>query len=796
MNKNSRRKFIKDLGFISAGTFILPNLKFTADNTAHAKIIILGGIASCAGLTYNGWYSASLVISDEHRHSVSDSDIDSNLSFEARGNLLQKWLAEQHLDCSAKLILTTSYHTSANKELVCEKSIFPPVSPREKTASPVVVFVSRDKNKWHLNLYRNDVLSRLLSSDTSIRYPSVISVKDDIIISYEKDNGSDGLISLINKQGEIIYQTRGRRAKLVNADDNIILMKEICTNNSIITSIELVKEKRKEKIWNLPGEDDYTFNGDICYYKGKLYVVAETTHAFGQDDRLGNFRKLRAWKVSLSDKSIRPMAEQSLIPIPEQTSTWMKENLSPIRPIIFIEKGIPVVFYRQFRDAGFKHFGWDLFKTGLKGGKWNQPIRISENIISPDTSLGIVQQGDSYLLAMPSFDYGPQIDGGPVVPVNHRIEIINQNRTKEFPYIIGKGTHRFKFEESIGYKNIAQKPPELSCETDNRFLIWGDLHMHSTYSKCIASMNGMPDEMFRYQRDVLQNEVLCSLEHSHFMKGSEQKYVYDILEAESSNNHIVIYGDEPGIKQGRHTNFYSYKRDVIEKLRNIIILFDRSNRSQIYKAIKTFIEKDDLLVTRHFHGNMYPSEKEMLDSFDAELEWVFEAMQGRTNAMMENNFPNCFLNGGKKVGLYGGTDHYRGVGPNHYCLTGFWVKEFSPEGVWEALKSRKTIAVSNAKIAMFATLNNKLFGEEMTVQQSDMIFKVNLSSVHPVKRLGLMRDGEMLGWISVNDTMVQTELTDTNVAKGYHWYCVTAEAESVYEETALGHISPFFVTVI
>ncbi len=756
MDKNNRRKFIKELGLISMGTFVLPELNLTAKGLAQATgMNIPGGIASCAGVTKNGWYAASLVFSDENKHTLSDTIVDSNMDFEERGNLLQEWMSEQQKDCSAKLLLTTSWQTSANKELACEKSILFPVSPREKTASPVVVFVSRDAHQWHLRLFHKGKVTTLCSSQNSIRYPSVVVLKDELLISYEKDQGNEGHISMVNSQGKIIYQTQGRRAKLVNADGQVALMKERCTSNSITSCIELIDKNRLKKTWDLPMEDDYTFNGDICFDKGKLYVVAETTRAFGQDDRMGNFRALRSWSASLSDNRFRPVAGQSLIPVPEETSTWMRENLSPIRPVIFMEDGAPVVLYRQFRDAGFKRFGWDLFKTVAKNGTWIPPVRITENLISPDAGFGFIQQHDSYILTTPSFDNHPHgVKGEPVAPTNHRIEIINQNKNRTFPHLHGNGSREFIFEESKGFKNIAQKPAELSCETEGRFLIWGDMHVHSTYSKCISSMNGMPDETFRYQRDVLQNEVLCSLEHSKFMKGSEQKYVYDLLEAESSNKHIVLYGDEPSIIQGRHTNFYAYKRDVIEQLRNIIILYER-DRSQIYRAIKSFIEKDDLLVTRHFHGEDYSSEKEMLDTFDPELEWVFEAMQGRTNSMMENNFPNVFLNGGKRVGLYGGTDHYRGVGPNHYCLTGFWVKEFSPEGVWEALKNRKTIAVSDAKIAMFATLNNQTFGEEMTVKQSDMIFRVNLSSARKVNRVGLMRDGEMLDWIPVNNTMAE-----------------------------------------
>lgn len=779
------------------GTFVLPELNLTAKDLAHAKRMnIPGGIASCAGVTENGWYAVSLMISDDHLHSQDDGPLDTDLDFEERGDLLQKWLKEQQETCPARLVLTTSWQSEGHQELACEHSILFPVSPKEKTSSPVVVFVSRNAQQWHLNLLHKGKLAKLCSSWNSIRYPSVVSLSDELLISYEQDEGNEGHIFLVNARGKSMYQTLGRRAKLVKADDQIFLMKERYTNNSITSCIELIDNNKQEKAWDLPVEDDYTFNGDICFDEGKLYVVAETSHAFGQDDRMGNFRQLRAWHASLSDHNFSPVAGQSLIPVPEKTSTWMRENLSPIRPIIFIEKGKPVVLYRQFRDAGFKRFGWDLFKTTAENGNWTPPVRITENLISPDTGFGFIQQADSNILTVPSFDNNFKgIKGEPVVPTNHRTEILHQNRHTSFPTIQGNGSRKYEFEAPTSYINIAQKPPELACETEGRFLIWGDMHVHSSYSKCIASMNGMPDEVFRYQRDVLKNEVLCSLEHSKFMQGSEQKYVFDLLEAEASDKHIVLFGDEPSIVQGRHTNFYSYKREVMEQLRNIVHLYE-GDRSQIYRAIKAHIEKDELLVTRHFHGEDYPSREEMLDTFDPELEWVFEAMQGRTNAMMENDFPNVFLNGGKKVGLYGGTDHYRGVGPNHYCLTGFWVKEFSPEGVWEALKSRRTIAVSDAKIAMYATLNNRVFGEEMTVSQSDMVFKVELSSALPLKRLGLMRDGEMLEWLTVNDTTARIELVDKSVERGYHWYSVTAEAESAYEDAALGHLSPFFVTVI
>ena len=429
---NSRRKFIKDIGFVSLGTIITADFNLSAKSISYSGSVTLpGGFATCAGMSENGWYAASLVLNNDDKHSISDTEMGSDISFRKKGEMLKEWTGKHPSDHKARLVLSSSWQDHKTEEIACEDVILFPVSPAGMTNSPVVVFVSRNEGSWFLNLYRDGENKKIFSSQHSIRYPSVISIKNDIVVSFEQKNGE---IFLINSNGQGLYQTKGKRAKILNAGDRIALMKEICTPNGITTHVELINNGSREKVWDLPAEDDYTFNGDICCHHDELFVVSETTHAFGQDDRMGNYRKLRAWSSQLNDNKFKPLAEESLIPVPEVTSTWMKENLSPIRPRIFIEKDIPVVIYRRFRDAGFKKFGWDLYKISLVGGAWTPVSRITENIISPDTGYGFLQQNDSYIMALPSFDdNGSRIDKGPVVPENHRIEVMVQDSGVSFP---------------------------------------------------------------------------------------------------------------------------------------------------------------------------------------------------------------------------------------------------------------------------------------------------------------------------------------------------------------------------
>ena len=174
-----------------------------------------------------------------------------------------------------------------------------------------------------------------------------------------------------------------------------------------------------------------------------------------------------------------------------------------------------------------------------------------------------------------------------------------------------------------------------------------------------------------------------------------------------------------------------------------------------------------------------------------------EAMQGRGNNLLGKDgkagFPAIYLNHGFQIGLVGGSDHFRETeAVNRYCLTGFWVRERSVAGVWEALRHRRTLAVSNAKVAIWVMLEGKSMGEEVDAA-GPLRFRVALAAARPVRRVTLIRDGEVLPWTAVDAASAALTLEDATAAPGRHWYVVTAEADSAYPQPAIAHASPIFV---
>jgi hypothetical protein len=287
------------------------------------------------------------------------------------------------------------------------------------------------------------------------------------------------------------------------------------------------------------------------------------------------------------------------------------------------------------------------------------------------------------------------------------------------------------------------------------------------------------------------------------MSLAECAWTFDRLEAEAGSERILLYGTEPGMRTGRHTNFYAASRRQFDRL---CALFRHPSgtgqggfdRAQSYAACLKAFPGGQVVALRHFHGDTATDDEESAASFAPQLEVAMEAMQGRTNNLLgregKAGFPAIYLNHGFKIGLVGGTDHFRETDfTNHYCLTGFWVKERSAAGLWEALRNRRTLAVSNAKIAMWATLGGHAIGEEVAAD-GPVRFNVSVASARPIRRVTIIRDGEVLPWTAVNATAAVLELSD-EPAPGRHWYVVTAEADSAYNEAAIGHASPFFVTV-
>ncbi|MHC4344468.1 MAG: CehA/McbA family metallohydrolase domain-containing protein, partial [Planctomycetota bacterium] len=476
-----------------------------------------------------------------------------------------------------------------------------------------------------------------------------------------------------------------------------------------------------------------------------------------------------------------------------------------LRPCIFIENGLPRVAFRKNRRWTGKHsFAWDVLLCKAQSNSWAPPIRLTDSFCLPDTGMSVIPSADGYLLAVTQFEH----DGTWGRIRNHRARILHlaksfklQQLEPKYPFIGRPDSQR---PEPVNAAFLAPSPPALKNKPSGKILVWADLHRHTSYSRCISSTDGMPEDCARFERDVLGCQVLCIVEHGHHMADVEFQWVVEQMEAEADGSAVLLYGTEPGPNPYEHTNYYAIDRDIALRMHHASLIQQR-DRKMVYRALLENFEPDSVYLARHFHGGAavtQETEGQVIASVEPRLEPMMEAQQIRGNPMLgkvdnRGPFPNRYLNNGLRLGLYGGSDHCssRKDSHNHFCLTGLWVDELSTQAVWKAIRSRKTFSCANGKIALYASIDSKPFGEEFEIEAPVKI-RASLASAYPLQRAALMRDGQVLEWTELKGTQAEINLIDPEPARGYHWYVVVAQAESAYKKKpATAFLSPFYVTI-
>jgi len=690
---------------------------------------------------------------------------------------------------------------------------------------PALSWCERRDGTWRLMLWCGGQEARaVFERRLPLAMPACAWVGEGLVLACECNEGRTDRVVVFDAEGRRLFTVEGRRPRLASAPDGgaYLVVERVESPDSVrMYAMKIVAGRGGEEI-PLPQLSDYSFNADLACdpSDGSLYVVCEACAGWNLDHRVGSHREICLWVLQPGQGRFRP-AEGTcggVVPLPREAwwdLSW--HNLPTVFPRVVIFEGGPAVAYRRIHYGGHRSFGWHAYLRRFEGGEWAPPVRISEQVGFADVAWGVLACDGGVLAFLPSCDVLPAVTheeaaaGHPFTQAmprsrqssNCRIEIVRLElgedlggfdypTSKLAPYVIPPRIH-----------GICPAPPEMKGVGEGRRLVWADMHPHTAYSKCMAYDDGFPQDVIRYQRDVLGCEVLCLVDH--WLGAVEFLHVYDWLEMEAAGRHPVVYGTECGPRDAHHINTYAIDRTIFERLRQVMAL--RKNQAELFPYLKENFPPYSILLARHNHGRNAGEfgykQPRTVELYDRELEWAMEAMQLRGDMMVELNwkvikdvsFPNNYLDAGARIALLGGTDHANPPGPNHFCLTGLWVKELTAQGVFEAIRQRKTLACSNAKVAIWPVLEGKPLGEEVELSGPVRI-TVHLSAGTKIQRVCLMRDGQLLDWKEVGAGQAVVELLDESVQPGYHWYVVTVQADSVIaRQPATAHASPFFVTV-
>lgn len=770
---------------------------------APQRHVIENGFICAGGQTMAGWYAGVIVL--DHREPVycegprAGPDWNCRYDgapFETEFEKARKW-REAVVNRPRVLVLRTEAVPDQDSRLVEAERILGPAAPCAITETPMLTWTERQHGQWQLRFFDGAGVKGLYSAGGILRSPAVARFANGFIFACERDGGSGPEVLVFDETGHVMARLPGSRPRLAASGHSLFVLLQRSQSNSISSRVVEMRDGRIKRDIDVPSSGDYTWNGDIAYdpENGKVLVVLESCPAFGIDEQLGRYRELHSWAMAPEKGEFTPWPGKG--GSAAECASFEGRNAAPLLPRLFRLDGKPAVAYRQYRFIPQRGgSGWDVWASRAGENGWMAPARITENYGTADTGFALLERPGGTTVGI--FPCRELPEGGAIAR-KYWVEVVETAGRPELPTTFVGAANLVKCSAPARVRDIAIDAGMPGGTPPGMQLIYGDLHLHSAYSTCQPATNGMPEDALRFHRDVLACEVLTLTEHGHHMIEPESIYVLDRIEEFAGDRCIILYGDEPNPLPGRHTNFFTIRRDVFEELRTIFLSHGRG-RADVYRHIKQALPLHSVLAIRHFHGNVLRGEA-LRASFDPELEVAMEAMQVRLNAMLQVTpesknilFPNECLDLGLRIGLVGGTDHTSGARLNTFCLTGFWVRERTAQSVFEALRARRTIAMSNGKIAIWATLDGRPMGTEVTVKGKVSV-RAGLSCGRQILRAGLMRDGKVLQWIPVGSKHASLELTDPEPPSGHHWYVVTAEMETAYKQSGYGHASPFFVTV-
>lgn len=773
------------------------------------------GFEVSLGCGTGGWFAGVLVRPDRDKPYVEDLG-EKVSSVGARLRAGQTDGAWQDALCGPVGLQIVLVREGQNQPEVLQTGdrLWGPAAGDTATGEALLCWCEKRSEAWALVVWQDGEARTLVSSSHLLCAPAVAEV-DGVVHAACQEMGAAGPeVFVCAEDGTRLYTKPGRAPRLLAVGACLCLVhEEPAVDRCPLRLVEFEGGKHTRDL-ALPAGDDLNLKPDLAATPaGDLYVAHEACPAWGHDHFLGRHRDLYLWHLAAGADVF--CAAPGRLSIPYRASHGLNEP--PVQPRLLLVDGQPAVAFRRFEYYTARPLSWHVYLTRCDGCTWTPPARLSSVHGLPETAYAVRENGGQLLAAFTNCEQRPPLtledyyagreaQGMPGRVHNTFVTIeslpldTDHGPVPSLPNRVGE-----EYGISLGVRAPAPPPPHHAPPSAPGELVWGDLHQHTLWSKCISPVDGTREENLRYQRDVLGCRVFSFGEHTTMMSDSEFTYCLDQMEAEAGADGVVIYGTEPW-SEGHDTNLYAIDREVFQRLR---LIYQRHRSLEaILREIKREFPKREVACLRHFHGGgagrWNVAAPAVVETRVPEIEPAMEAMQIRGNVFLGETdahpglpaFPVNFLNAGARIGLVGGTDHSNDPGPNHFCLTGFWVEAFTAEAVWDALWERKTVALSNGKIGIWAQAGDVPIGEGLSAS-GEVRICAWLSSARDLTRATLVRDGEVLGWQAVAGTTAEIELVDPAPAPGAHWYCVTAEAESSPDlrRPVMGHASPFFVAV-
>ncbi len=345
-------------------------------------------------------------------------------------------------------------------------------------------------------------------------------------------------------------------------------------------------------------------------------------------------------------------------------------------------------------------------------------------------------------------------------------------------------------------------------------LYWADYHRHTDLSNCVTANDGCVLEQYRYALDMGKLDSLGTSDHSDIGKiyhpyewWLNQKMV-DVFFAPGSFVSMYAYEREQNWPHGHRNMIFAQRGGPIVyiKRENYLAspwqaLFPVATEGtpevspqELWNVLVRYGKP--VSVITHTGGSAAGTDWSLIKEVDHRVENVIEIFQGARVSYEGKGAPQPTVGmrpGGKyqapsgrpiedfkghdngtyqhalavghKLGVWADSDHIS----THTSYGGVYVKNFTREGIIEALNARRTIAATD-KIFVEFTCNDQLLGTEIALSGKPVL-KFKVDGTAAIKRVTLVRNElNHQQWEPNTKTFTQTFIDENPIAAENRYY--------------------------
>jgi hypothetical protein len=509
------------------------------------------------------------------------------------------------------------------------------------------------------------------------------------------------------------------------------------------------------------------------------------------------------------------------------------------RPVVGVGKdGNPWVVYRYFNRAL-----WRIAATGyrLDSKTWSSRRRIPNSSFGQDRTaifLPVHEKGD-LRLCWPSDERPNKAHQTAAVflaalPSSASLPAATPEKAGKAP-IKKQLPHSHKTPERPAFDRHEWK---VNGQTFGLF--WGDVHRHTDVSNCRTGFDGCIVDHFRYAYDLAKIDFLGTSDHTdigkvyHPYEWWHNQRMHDALHSPGRFNTVYVYEREQKWPWGHRNVVFAQRGGPIVYIKRSLYLTSpwqktlpakKSTEGEILPYELWDILKEygkPVALVSHTGATGMGTDWKIYEKFDYSSENIVEIFQGARVSYEGAGapqpsvgfLPNTHLNAtgrvvnspsapimdfgkhangtyqtalseGHNLGVFASSDHIS----QHATYGGVYCKDFTREGIIEAMDNRRTIAATD-KIYLNFTCNDQPLGSFLKTKGAPK-FWVKVDGTSDFKRITIVRNEK--DWKHFNEfegKVFEKQFSDEQMLDGENRYYVRV----IQRDGNMAWSSPIWVT--